>query len=141
MRRKRSRSANRWGFRDKLWSPSGAETPSMAVKKIGQIMCWLVAACGVIIASAGLLMLGISLLRRLRSGTWPDYDLRMLWDELHLKPWNVQETIDSVLALIPTLPVWAAAMIAGGGMYLVGRVGYALFSACIQLSKHPYREI
>ncbi len=65
----------------------------------------------------------------------------MLWDELHLKPWNVKETIDSVLALIPTLPVWAAALIAGGSMYLVGRVGYALFSAYIQLSKNPYREI
>ncbi len=72
----------------------------MVFKTIGQILCWLIAACGAILASAGVLMLGISLLGWVRSGTWPDYDLRMLWNDLHLKPWNVQEMIDSALALI-----------------------------------------
>jgi len=47
---------------------------------------------------------------------WPYYDLRMLWEELHLRPWNVQEIIDSALALVPTLPLWAAAAFVGGSM-------------------------
>ena len=59
--------------------------------------------------SAGILMLFIASLAWLRSGVWPYYDLRMLWEELHLRPWNVQEIIDSALALVPTLPLWAAA--------------------------------
>jgi hypothetical protein len=57
----------------------------------------------------------------------------MLWEELQLRPWNVQEIIDSALALVPTLPLWAAAAFFGGSMYIVGSVGYAVINAYIQL--------
>jgi hypothetical protein len=75
-------------------------------------------------------MLLIASLAWLRSGVWPPYDLRMLWEEL-----NVQEIIDSALALVPTLPLWAAAAFVGGSMYIVGSVGYAVINAYIQLAQ------
>jgi hypothetical protein len=83
----------------------------------------------------GILMLFIASLAWLRSGVWPYYDLRMLWEELHLRQWNVQEIIDSALALVPTLPLWAAAAFVGGSMYIVGSVGYAVINAYIQLAQ------
>ncbi len=112
----------------------------MVLKKIGRIICWVTAACGVFLASAGILMLFIPSLAWLRSGVWPDYDLRMLWDALHLQPWNMQEIIDSGLALIPTVPLWAAALIVGGSLYVVGRVGYGVINAYIELAQKRYRE-
>jgi hypothetical protein len=51
------------------------------------------------------------------------------------RPWNVQEIIDSALALVPTLPLWAAAAFVGGSMYIVGSVGYAVINAYIQLAQ------
>ena len=107
----------------------------MVLKKIGRIMCWVITACGALLISAGILMLFIASLAWLRSGVWPYYDLRMLWEELHLRPWNVQEIIDSALALVPTLPLWAAAAFVGGSMYIVGSVGYAVINAYIQLAQ------
>ena len=56
-------------------------------------------------------------------------------EELHLRPWNVQEIIHSALALVPTLPLWAAAAFVGGSMYIVGSVGYAVINAYIQLAQ------
>jgi hypothetical protein len=47
----------------------------------------------------------------------------------------VQEIIDSALALVPTLPLWAAAAFVGGSMYIVGSVGYAVINAYIQLAQ------
>ena len=105
------------------------------LEKIGRIICWIITACGALLISAGILMLFIASLAWLRSGVWPYYDLRMLWEELHLRPWNVQEIIDSALALVPTLPLWAAAAFVGGSMYIVGSVGYAVINAYIQLAQ------
>src|SRR6516164_8889704 len=92
----------------------------MVLKKIGRLICWVVTACGVFLVSAGILMLFIASLAWVRSGVWPYYDVRMFWDALHLRPWNVQELVDSLLALVPTLPLWAAAGIVGVSMYIVG---------------------
>jgi hypothetical protein len=107
----------------------------MVLKRIGRIICWLITGCGAILVSAGILMLFIASLAWLRSGVWPDYDLGMLWDALHLRPWNVQELIDSTLALVPTLPLWAIAAIVGGSMYIVGSAGCAVINAYIQLAQ------
>jgi hypothetical protein len=74
------------------------------------------------------------------AAVWPNYDLRILWDELHLRPWNAQETIDSALALVPTLPLWVIAAFVGSSMYIVGSVGYGAISAYIQLAKRADRE-
>src|SRR5262245_56310402 len=112
----------------------------MVLKRIGRIICWVTTASGAIIISAGVLMLFITSLSWLRSGVWPHYDLRMLWDELHLGPWNVQEIIDSVLTLVPTLPLWAVAALVGGSMYIVGSVGSKVINAYIQLAQTAYRE-
>ncbi len=107
----------------------------MVLKKMGRIICWVITACGALLISAGILMLFTASLAWLRSGVWPHYDLRMLWEEVHLRPWNVQEIIDSALALVPTLPLWAAAAFVGGSMYVVGSVGYAVINAYIQLAQ------
>jgi len=107
----------------------------MVLKKIGRIICWIITACGALLISAGILMLFIASLGWLRSGVWPYYDLRMLCEELQLRPWNVQEIIDSALALVPTLPLWAAAASVGGSMYIAGSVGYAVINAYIQLAQ------
>jgi hypothetical protein len=96
----------------------------MVLKTIGLISCWVIMAWG-----AGILMLYIAALARLRSWVWPKYDLRILWDELHLRPWNAQETIDSALALVPTLPLWVIAAFVGSSMYIVGSVAYGAISA------------
>jgi hypothetical protein len=112
----------------------------MVLKTIGLISCWVIMAWGAIVVSAGILMLYIAALARLRSGVWPNYDLRILWDELHLRPWNAQETIDSALALVPTLPLWVIAAFVGSSMYIVGSVGYGAISAYIQLAKRADRE-
>ena len=112
----------------------------MVFKKIVRIICSVITACGAIVISAGILMLFIASLAWLRSGVWPHEDLRMLWDELHLRPWNVREIIDSAVALVPTLPLWAVAAFVGGSMYIVGSVGYGVINAYIQLDQRAYRE-
>ena len=79
----------------------------MVLKKIGRIICWSITACGALLISAGILMLFIASLAWLRSA----------------------------LALVPTLPLWAAAAFVGGSMYIVGGVGYAVINAYIQLAQ------
>jgi hypothetical protein len=113
----------------------------MVLKKIGRISCGGIMACGAIVTSAKNLMLFIASLARLRTGLWPHYDLRIFWDELHLRPWNVREIVDSALALVPTLPLWAVATFVGGSMYIVGSVGYGAINAYIQLAKGADREL
>jgi hypothetical protein len=107
----------------------------MVFKRIVRIICSVITVCGAIVTSAGILTLFIASLAWFRSGVWHHYDLRMLWDELHLRPWNVQEIVDSAVALVPTLPLWAVAGFVGGSMYIVGSVGYGVITAYIQLDQ------
>ena|SRR5271156_1548919 len=112
----------------------------MILRRIAQTFFWVIEVCGIFFVSASIVLLFLLCLARLRTGTWPDYNLSLLWGDLHFSPWNnAQKIIDSTITTIPQLPAWVAVLIVGGVAYAVGRFGRTVVDAYIQLAKnrHP----
>src|SRR5271156_3263607 len=109
----------------------------MILRRIAQTFFWVIEVCGIFFVSASIVLLFLLCLAKLRSGTWPDYNLSMLWRDLHFSPWNdAQKIIDSAITTIPQLPAWVAILIVGGLAFAVGRFGYAVVDAYVQLFKN-----
>lgn len=94
----------------------------MIFKRIGRLIFWIIECCGAVVGSAGIVLLYISLLAWLKTGTWPAYNLQMFWTDFHLQPPQVEWIGASLLALIPKVECWIAFLIVGGGLFILGFV-------------------
>jgi hypothetical protein len=103
------------------------------VQKCGRAMCWLVEGCGALVAAAGAVLLYVSSLAWLKTGTWPPSDLQMFWGNMHSQwpqiEWIVgaQKIVDSLPTAILTLPLWITFLSVGGSIYILGFVGNSGF--------------
>ena len=96
---------------------------SMIFKRIGRSIFWIIEGCGALVGSAGIVLLYVSWLARLKTGTWPTYDLQMFWADLHLQPPHAGWIGESVWAVILKMECWIAFLIVGGGLFILGYVG------------------
>jgi len=96
----------------------------MIFNRIARSIFLIMEGLGALVGSAGIVLIYISLLAWLKTGTWPAYDLQMLWADLHLQPPPHAEWMGaSLLALIPKVECWIAFLIVGGFLFILGFVG------------------
>ena len=95
----------------------------MIFKRIARSIFWIIEGLGALVGSAGIVLIYISLLAWIKTGTWPAYDLQMFWADLHLQPLHVEWTGASLLTLIPKVECWIAFLIVGGFLFILGFVG------------------
>ena len=96
----------------------------MILQRIGQAIFWIVEACGILLISLSVVLLFLLTLAKLKSGTWPQYNLAMLWGDLHLPhSENAQKIAEVIIATISQLPAWTAVLMLGAVVYAVGRIG------------------
>jgi hypothetical protein len=107
----------------------------MIFKKIGRSIFWIIEVCGALVGAAGIVLLYISWLAWLNTGTLPPYDLQMLWADLHLQPPHSEWIGESVLAGVMKFECWMVFLIIGGGLFILGSVGERLFDNSIWLAQ------
>jgi hypothetical protein len=95
----------------------------MIFKRIARSIFLIIEGLGALVGSAGIVLLYVSSLAWLKTGTWPVYDLQMLWADLHLQPPHVEWIGAPLLALIPKVECWIAFLIVGGFLFILGFVG------------------
>jgi hypothetical protein len=107
------------------------------LKKAGRSIGWIIEACGALGAAAGLVLLYVSLLARLKFGEWPAYDLRTLFDNAHSQWPSLQltTTLPKVVEKMPTIllsaPAWVPFLAVGASIYLLGLIGVRIFDEAI----------
>ena len=95
----------------------------MIFKRIARSIFLIMEGCGALVGSAGIVLVYISLLAWLKAGTWPAYNLQMLWTDLHLQPPHAEWVGASLSALIPKVECWIAFLIVGGFLFILGFAG------------------
>jgi|SRR5580704_11383261 hypothetical protein len=96
----------------------------MILKRIGQTIFWIVEVCGILLISLSVVLLFLLTLAKVKSGTWPQYNLAMFWDDLHLPHLeNAQKIAEVIIATISRLPAWTAVLVMGVVVYAVGWIG------------------
>ena len=95
----------------------------MIFKRIWRSIFWMTEGFGALVGSAGIVLLYVSWLAWLKTGTWPAYDLQMLWADLHFQLPHVGWIGDPVWAVILKLECWIAFLITGGVLFILGAVG------------------
>src|ERR1700722_7267480 len=111
--------------------------PSVIFKKAGRSRGWIIEACGALGAAAGLVLLYVSFLTRLKFGEWPTFDLKTLGDNAHSQWPSLQftTTLQKALDTLPTIflnaPAWAPLLVVGGGIYILGFVSVRIFDESI----------
>ena len=95
----------------------------MIFKRIARSIFLIIEGLGALVGSAGIVLLYVSSLAWLKTGTWPVYDLQMLWADLHLQPPHAEWIGASLLALIPKVECWIAFLIVGGFLFILGFAG------------------
>ena len=117
-------------------SPSSGETLrrkargafGVIVKKIVRLTGWVVEVCGALGAAAGLVLLYVSFLARLKFGEWPAYSFKTLCENAHAQ-WpslqlttTLQKAVDAMPTIFLDAPAWTPFLIVGGGIYIFGLV-------------------
>ena len=93
----------------------------MILQRIGQAIFWIVEACGILLISLSVVLLFLLTLAKLKSRTWPQYNLAMFWGDLHLPHLeNAQKIAEVIIATISQLPAWTAVLMLGAVVYEVG---------------------
>ena len=95
----------------------------MIFKRIARSIFWIIEGCGAVVGSARIVLLYVSLLAWLKTGTWPAYDLRTFWADVHLQSPHVEWMGASLSALVPKVECWIAFLIVGGILFILGFVG------------------
>ena len=95
----------------------------MIFKRIWRSIFWMTEGFGALVGSAGIVLLYVSWLAWLDTHTWPAYDLRAFWADLHFQTPQVEWIGASLSALIPKLECWIAFLIVGGVLFVLGAVG------------------
>jgi hypothetical protein len=100
--------------------------PAVIFKRAGRSIGWIIEACGALGAAAGLVLLYVSCLARLKFGEWPTYNLKTLSDNVH-SHWpslqlttTLQKAVDTLPTIFLNAPAWAPFLIVGGGIYILG---------------------
>jgi hypothetical protein len=93
------------------------------MKGIARTIFLIIEGLGALIGSAGIVLLYVSVLAWLKTGTWPAYDLQTFWADLHFSPLHVDWMGASLSALIPKVECWIAFLIVGGFLFILGFVG------------------
>ena len=105
----------------------------MIFNRIARSIFLIMEGLGALVGSAGIVLVYISVLAWLKTGTWPAYNLQMLWTDLHLQPPHVGwmgASLLSLLSLIPKVECWIAFLIVGGFLFVLGFVGDGSLEGC-----------
>jgi hypothetical protein len=95
----------------------------MIFRRIARSIFLIIEGLGALIGAAGIVLLYVSSLAWLKTGTWPAYNLQTLWADLRLQPPHAEWIGASLLGLIPKVECWIAFLIVGGFLFILGFVG------------------
>jgi hypothetical protein len=98
------------------------------IRKIGRGTGLTIEGCGILVAAAGLVLLYVSLLARIKFGEWPANSIGILLDNMHSQ-WSdadwitkLQSAAQVFPATILNAPLWAFFLVVGGAIYFCGRM-------------------
>jgi hypothetical protein len=108
------------------------------IRKIGRGVGLIIEGCGTLVAAAGLVLLYVSLLARIKFGEWPANSVRILLDNMHSQ-WSdadwmtkLQNAAQVFPATILDAPLWTFFLMVGGTIYFCGR----MFGKAIPITEH-----
>jgi hypothetical protein len=109
------------------------------IRKIGRGIGLIIEGCGTLVAAAGLVLLYVSLLARIKIGEWPANSIRILLDNMHSQ-WSdadwmtkLQNAAQVLPATILDAPLWTFFLVVGGAIYFCGR----MFGKAIPITEQP----
>jgi len=107
----------------------------MIFKRIGRSIFLIIEVCGALVGAAGIVLLYILWLAWLKTGSFPAYDLQMVWADLHLQQPHAEWIGESILADVLRFECWVVFPIVGGGLFILGAVGEGLLDDSTHLAK------
>jgi hypothetical protein len=98
----------------------------------------IIEGCGILVAAAGLVLLYVLLLARIKFGEWPANSIRILLDNMHSQwfdaDWmtKLQNAAQVFPATILDASLWILFLVVGGAIYFCGR----MFGKAIPITEH-----
>ena len=108
------------------------------IRKIGRGTGLIIEGCGTLVAAAGLVLLYVSSLARIKFGEWPANSIQVFLDNIHSQ-WpdaecmtKLQNAAQVLPATILDAPLWTFFLVVGGAIYFCGR----MFGKAIPITEH-----
>jgi len=98
------------------------------IRKIRRGIGLIIEGCGTLVAAAGLVLLYVSFLARIKFGEWPANSIKISLDNMHSQ-WPDADWItklQNATQVFPTTildaPLWTFFLVVGGAVYFCGRM-------------------
>jgi hypothetical protein len=98
------------------------------IRKIGRGIGLIIEGSGTLVVAAGLVLLYVSSLARIKYGEWPANSIRILLDNMHSQwpdaDWmtKLQNVAQVFPATILDASLWTFFLVVGGAIYFCGRI-------------------